>query len=259
MHKLAGRQREAIEAVARHFGAAWAPATDGSAGAVLTVGKRRIAVAVVKLPGCTPRLRLDRVVLAMARRLHDALRDSIPDGQTVMITITAPIRQAGKTAGDIVARLPASLQDRGSRLEMDAVLYGNRIRAGLLKGVAAHVPKAILLVHNPDDAADVAGSLLRLTQSLLAHSGAGGGGGRGAGVRHAKRRAAGRWLVLAPAAGKSQAATLRHILAQAGMAAAFAKVLLADARGRVEVLAETTSGWPAGAAGGGRAGPPSIP
>ena len=242
MHKLTGQQREAIEAVARHFGAAWAPATDGSAGAVLTVGKRRIAAAVAMLPGCTPRLRLDRVVLAMVRRLHDALRDSIPAGQTVLISITAPIRQAGKTAADIVAMLPESLQSRSSRLEMDAALYGNRIRASLLKGVAAHVPKAIVLVHNPDDATDVAGSLFRLARSLLAHSGAGGGRGSGAGVRYAKGRTAERWLVLVPEEGKSQVATLRHILAQAGMAAAFGKVLLAPVRGRVEILAETTSG-----------------
>jgi hypothetical protein len=259
MQKLTGRQREAIEAVARHFGATWAPATDRSAGAVLTVGKRRIAAAVATLPGCTPRLRLDRVVLATARRLRDALRGSIPAGQTVMITITAPIRQAGKTAADIVARLQESLQGRGSRLELDAALYGNRIRASLLKGVAAHVPKAIVLVHNPDDASDVAGSLFGLTRSLLAHSGPRGGRGRGAGMRHAKGRTAERWLVLAGDEGKSQVATLRHILAQAGMAAAFGKVLLAPARGRVEILTKTTSGWPAVAADGGPAGPPSIP
>jgi hypothetical protein len=96
---LRKQERAAIETVARHFSATWEQGEDPRDGYV-SIGGGRIAVEVATLEQriskqadlAWPRLRFDRVALGFVRRLRDALYEAVPDGKTMVLTITAPPR-----------------------------------------------------------------------------------------------------------------------------------------------------------------------
>ena len=105
MSGLGQRERAVLAAVARHFSATWEKG-DAPSGGYLKIAGKRIAVEVritkqriAERGGLTkPRLRFDRVALGFVRRLQAALSASVPDGRTLILTITAPIRVPSKTA-----------------------------------------------------------------------------------------------------------------------------------------------------------------
>jgi hypothetical protein len=112
----------------------------------------------------TPRLRFDKVALRFVAELQDALAESVPDGKTLVVTCTAPIRQASKTADEIVERLASRLTRRSAKLELRATINGNQIRVRLLKGRSKSVPTVAGFVHNPDADGDV---VIDETRALL--------------------------------------------------------------------------------------------
>src|SRR5215470_2216174 len=97
MSESTKQQRAAVEAVARNFSATWETGKSPP-DAWLTIAGRQIAVEVTTLKqrtadqGTMPRLRFDRVALGLVRRLQTALSDSVPNGKTLIVTITAPIK-----------------------------------------------------------------------------------------------------------------------------------------------------------------------
>lgn len=237
MSELTKAERAAIEFVARRFSSTGEGWSDEHARACLTVAGKRIAVEIASIGrkagalGGKPRLRFDRVVQEIASRLHSALEEIVPRGQTVMITITAPILQPGKTAAALAEGIRSALQRRCPRMQIDATLHGNRVRARLVKDLSERVPRSIVLVHNPDPAADIAETLFRITRALLEHVGAAGEPGK------PKGRTGDRWLVLALEGDPGHASTLRQIVSRLGIPHDFEKVLVVLAGGRVEVLA----------------------
>lgn len=236
MSQLTREERAGIEAVARHYSAQWEPWRRASPGACLTIGGTRIAAAVVAIapkkgvPRGVPRLRSDRVVLELARRLQSDLRELVPSRHIVMIAVTAPILQPTATAAAIVESVRRRLERRPARLELSQTLFGNGVRVSLMGGVAQRAPKAILFVHNPDPGADVPGLLFGLTRSLA--------GPRGEAPHKRKRKGGGgdRWLVLVPEGGCAPVAALRHVVSQLRIPAGFDRVLLVLSGGRVESL-----------------------
>lgn len=237
MSELTPRERAAIEAIARRFAAVHRNWDGRGPGAWLTVGRERIALEVVTIAGrkdtaaAKPRLRFDRVVQAVDRRLRAALEAVVPQGQTMMIAITAPIRQPGKTAAALAERLRDRLRRPAARVMIDATLYGNRIRAAQVKGLAPGAPKSIVFVHNPDADADVPGALFGATRQLLEHVGA------APTLRRAGRGSGGRWLALVTGKGLSDPTALQQIVSRLGIPASYREVLLVPADGRVETLA----------------------
>jgi hypothetical protein len=235
MSGLGKRERAAIEAVALHVSATWEEA-GGSPAAHLTVVGKRIAIEVTAIkpskaePGALakPRLRFDRVVLRLIGGLQAALSKVVPDGQAVILTVTAPIRLPGKTADALEAMIRDRLARRSGPAEIKDTIHGNQIRVRLVKGVSRRMSKVIGFVHNPDSDPDV---LMRLTQSLLQHIGA------AAGKRAPKKFTGDRWLVVANEDGLSHIETYRHVYSQLSIPTDFKKILMVLAGGRVETLA----------------------
>src|SRR5579872_5432292 len=99
MRDLKKQERSALEAVARRFGATWEQG-------FITVDGKRIAVEITTLKergtakanAAKPRLRFDKVVAWLMQRLQVTLANTVPDGTTVVLTVTASIRLASKTA-----------------------------------------------------------------------------------------------------------------------------------------------------------------
>jgi hypothetical protein len=223
-----------MAAVARHFSTTWAEG-GGAPAACLTVGGRRIAVEVAVIRrrapdpdgAARPRLRFDRVVLRLVGDLQAALSEAVPDGQALIVTVTAPIRLPGKTADALTSMIRDRLARRPARIEVADTICGNRVRIRLVTGAPAGTSKLIGFVHNPDTDPD---ALLDVTQSLLQHIGTAAG-------RPAPGKFAGdRWLVVANEDGLSHIETYRHVYAQLAVSTDFKKILMVLPGGRVEVL-----------------------
>jgi hypothetical protein len=231
MSKLGTREQAAILAVAKHLSATWEEG-GGSPDAHLKLAGKRIAVEVTTLPQSTggeakPRLRFDRVVLRLLGGLQAALGGLVPDGQALMLTVTAPIRLPGKTAAALESRIRDCLARRSAPVEIRDTIHGNRVRVRLVQSVPARASKVIGFVHNPETDAE---ALLDLTQSLLRQIGA-------AADKPAPTKFTGdRWLVIADEDGLPQIETYRQVLAQLSLPTGFKKILMVLAGGRVETL-----------------------
>ncbi|MBV9725086.1 MAG: hypothetical protein JO299_07915 [Gammaproteobacteria bacterium] len=97
----------------------------------------------------TPRLRLDRVALRLVESLRVALAGVVPEGRTVALTITAPIRQAAKTATAIEGQIRLRLRRRSLGRSAHSI-HENSVQIWVLKGGTALTSKLVGFVHNPD-------------------------------------------------------------------------------------------------------------
>ena len=133
MSGLGKRARAALEAVARQFSATWEKG-EAPPDAYLTIARKRIAVEVTTTKQriadrgalTIPRPRFDRVALRFVRRLQEALSASVPDGRTLILTITAPIRVPSKTAAALEDNIRDFLARRSAPREAKYMIHGNR-------------------------------------------------------------------------------------------------------------------------------------
>lgn len=227
-----------MEAVAKRFSAKWEELGDPP-GAYLKVNENRVAVDVATLkPHGTshgdapkPRLRFDKVVAWLIERLQATLGKTVPDGVTVLLTVTAPIRLPAKTAAALEEKVPAllgrSALHHGVR-DVKTTMHGNRVRIRALRHGSRRAPKMIGFVHHPDTDPLL---LFNMTGEMLQLASV-----------EAGRRAPGadleRWLVVISARGISCLAAYRYIYSQLLAAAGFKKVVMVFGDGSVGVLAE---------------------
>jgi hypothetical protein len=234
MSGVGKRERAALEAVARHFSATWEKG-EAPPDAYLTIAGKRIAVEVTTTKlriaergGLTkPRLRFDRVALGFVRRLQAALSASVPDGRTLIVTITAPIRVPSKTAAALEDNIRTYLARQSAHGEAKHTIHGNQIRVRLVKGGSRRTTKVIGFVHNPDSDPDV---LFDITLSLIERIGAKARTGAPA------RSADDRWLVLAGDDRFSYIEPYRHVCSQLSIPTGFKKILVVLADGRIETM-----------------------
>jgi len=230
---LKKQERAAIEAVARRFSATWEKGSDPPDAYITVAGKRvAIDITTIKRRGtgqgsdAGPRLRFDKVATRLIERLQATLGETLPDGMTVLLTITAPIRLPSKTAAALEDKIQTLLR-RGSpgRDEKDTI-HGNRVQIRLLKNESERAPRMIGFVHNSDSDPLL---LLNMTRDLLERISAEPG-------RRATTVAGDRWLVVISAEGISCLEAYRYIYSQLRMATDFKKILMVSSDGRVEVL-----------------------
>ncbi len=234
MNELRQQEQAAIEAVARHLSATWEKG-EGPPDAYVTIAGNRIAVEVTTVKQriaehadlTKPRLRFDRVALRLVRRLHDALHEAVPDGKTMVLTITAPIQMPSKTAAVLEDKIRTCLASR-SVLEANDTIHGNEIKVRLVENGARRASKVIGFVHNPESDPDV---LLDMTHSLIERV------GTAAGKPAPAQFSGDRWLVLANEEGPPHIETYRHVYSQLSIPNNFKKILMVFAGGRVETLA----------------------
>ena len=112
----------------------------------------------------TPRLRFDKVATRVIQRLRDAADEAVPDGTTVVVTITAPIRVPAKTAAALEDKIHTLVASNTPRRDVNAMVFGNRVRIRMIRHDSARAPKLIGFVHTADTAAL---SLLNRTHASL--------------------------------------------------------------------------------------------
>jgi hypothetical protein len=106
------------------------------------------------------RLRFDRVVHRLVDRLKSDLAKVVPKGQTLLFTVTAPIRVPGRTADTLECCARKAIEAG----EWRGNVHGNAVRMRCVAGVAARRPRVIGFVHNPESSAE---RILALAESRL--------------------------------------------------------------------------------------------
>jgi hypothetical protein len=233
MTDLNKQQQTAIETVARRFSATWEKGSDPPDAYLLVAGKR-VAIDITTLKWrdtltinvAKPRLRFDKVATRLIERLQATLGEIVPDGMTVLLTITAPIRLPSKTAAALEGKIHTVLRRESPSRDEKISIHGNRVEIRVLRDASERAPKMIGFVHNPDSDPLL---LLNMTRELHDVISARAG-------RRSMRHAGDRWLVVMSASGISWLGAYRYIYSQLRMAADFEKIVIVFGDGRVGIL-----------------------
>jgi hypothetical protein len=232
---LKQQERNAIEVVARRLSNTWKKRS-APVDAYVMVGGKRVALEIAALKlrvagenhTAKPGLRFDKVATRLIKGLRAALGESVPDGTTVLLTVTAPIRLPSKTATSLENKIQMLLGRRSPDRDEKDTIHGNRVQIRVLRDGSERAPKLIGFVHNSDSDPLL---LLNVTREFLELIGAKIG-------RRGTKLASDRWLVVTSAAGISWLEALRHIYSQLRMATAFKKILMVFGDGSVGMLTE---------------------
>jgi hypothetical protein len=169
MKNLSKQERRALEAVARQASATWED-TPGATASLRVAGKRvAVEIATLKRRGALPidtvppRLRFDRVATRLIDGLRAGLGTAAPEGMTLLVTVTAPIRLPAKTTAAIEDKIRRSLGRLPGCIE-SGTMHGNGVQIHLLRGASPTPPRLVGFVHNPDADPLV---LVAMTRELL--------------------------------------------------------------------------------------------
>lgn len=233
MRDMKRLERTAIDAIARMFAASWEKPSDSTHAFIVVAGKRvSVDITTLKPHGAgranaaKPRLRFDKVATRLVERLRSVLSETVPDGMTVLLTITAPIRLPSKTAASLEDKIQTLVERRSTGRDAKETIHGNRAQIRLLAGESARAPKMIGFVHNSDS--DPV-QLLNMTHEMLELFSAQGG-------RQPTKLPPDRWLVVISARGISCLEAYRYIYSQLRIATDFRKIFLVFNDGRVGLL-----------------------
>ncbi|MBV8052645.1 MAG: hypothetical protein JOZ80_15755 [Acidobacteriaceae bacterium] len=232
MANLRRQERSAIEVVAKRFLGKWEYVSDTQGVCLITAGKRvALSLAMLKARGAghtslKPRLRFDKVANRVLERLQDAVGETAPDGVTVLLTITAPIRLASKTVAALEDKLQALLGRVTKTANLKAVVHGNRVHIRLLRSASQSSSIMIGFVHNADSDPFL---LLNMASEMLDFACA-------QAAKPATRLAGERWLVVISPRTSSCLEAYRYIYSQLRMTMEFKKVLIVFGDGGVGTL-----------------------
>ena len=233
MRDLRKLERTAVEAVARRFSGTWEKSSDSS-DAYIMLGRKRVAVDITTLKrygtdqanSAKPRLRFDKVATRLIERLQATLGETVPDGVTVLLTITAPIRLPSKTAASLESKIQTLIGRGSPGRDAKEMIHGNRVQIRLLRHKSERAPKMIGFVHNSDsDPLLLLNATSELVELISVEAGKG-----------APRLAGNRWLVVTSARGISCLEAYRYIYSQLRIATGFKKILMVFSDGHVGML-----------------------
>jgi hypothetical protein len=235
MSDLNKQERTVIEAVAGQFSATWEKGSDPS-DVYITVAGKRVAVDIITIKrrgtgqgnAAKPRLRFDKVATSLIEHLQTTLGQTVPDGITVFLTITAPIRLPSKTAASLEDKIQTLLGWGSPGREVQDTIHGNRVQIRLLRDKSERAPKMIGFVHNSDSDPLL---LLDMTRELLELFSA-------KAAKRAPRLAGDRWLVVITAGKISCLGVYRSIYSQLRTATDYEKILMVFGDGSIGILTE---------------------
>jgi hypothetical protein len=97
------------------------------------------------------RLRFDKSFVRLVDGLKASLAEVVPDGQALIITVSAPIKRRARTAAALESLVRGGLP----KAEVRTTIEDNQIRLRRVTGVPARMPRVIGFVHNPESDAGV--------------------------------------------------------------------------------------------------------
>ena len=233
MGDLTKQERSAIEAIARRFSATWEERNDAH-DANITVAGKRVAVDITTLKrrgtvqgnAAKPHLRFDKVAMRLMDRLRVTLGKTVPDGMTVVLTITAPILLPLKTAASLEDKINTLLGRRSPRRDEKYTIHGNRVQIRLLRDESERAPKMIGFVHNSDSDPLLLSNMTRELLDVISAEA----------DSYGPKLAGERWLVVISAREISCLEAYRYIYSRLRIATDLNKILMVFGDGRVEML-----------------------
>jgi predicted phosphohydrolase len=109
-------------------------------------------------------LRFDKVVRRLTGDLKATLASVLPEGQSVVITVTAPIKYPAKTA----ETLENIVRDGLAHGELCKTIHGNKVRVRSVTHVATKMRKVLVFAHNTESDARL---ILNIAESRLLQRG----------------------------------------------------------------------------------------
>jgi predicted RNase H-like nuclease len=95
-------------------------------------------------------LRFDKVALRLIAGLQTTLRDAVPKGKTLLVTVSAPILVPANTGAALENQIRAWLAGGSKPAEFRATVNGNEIAVRIVSGTSKNSPGVLVFVHNPD-------------------------------------------------------------------------------------------------------------
>ena len=201
----------------------------------MTVGRRRVAldVAVIaeRRPGqkhvAKARLREDVVARRVLRDMEAALRDHVPDGKAIILTLGAPIKVPSQLVNSLTSVLLKYLKSGADEIEEKKTILGNRIRFRVLRDGSMWNTKVIAFVFSGDPEP---GILANAMHSMLDEISA------RANTPMPEGFSGERWLILANERWIADPKTYRWAFSRATSPRGFKRILMLFKGGRVEDL-----------------------
>lgn len=106
------------------------------------------------------KLRFDKVVRRLTGDLKATLAGVLPEGRSVVITVTAPIKHPAKTA----ETLENIVRDGLAHAELCKTIHGNQVRIRSITHLATNMPEVLAFVHNTESDARL---ILNIAESRL--------------------------------------------------------------------------------------------
>jgi len=97
-----------------------------------------------------PRLRSDTVARRVMSGLQQSLNDAIPDGVTIILTISAPVRVPAATVKAIDQRLRREFLSRSAEQDFRESVLGNDVHVRIVNQSRPGAPKLVASVCNPE-------------------------------------------------------------------------------------------------------------
>ncbi len=94
------------------------------------------------------RLRFDKVVLRVRTSLRAGMGTLMPDGATVVVTMTAPIREPAKTAAKLEEIIKSRYSPHTAQSNWAGRVSGSQVQIRLVTGCDKVGERIFLLVHN---------------------------------------------------------------------------------------------------------------
>ena len=95
-------------------------------------------------------LRFDKVVIRLLGDLSDFAERIVPKGETILLTITAPIKVPAKTEQEIERRIRHLLESGAPHRDRQATIFENKVRLRIFSALPTQHISLIGFVHDPD-------------------------------------------------------------------------------------------------------------
>ena len=114
--------------------------------------EKKIADEIAKANGLTVTklgLRFDKVVVRLLGNLRASVERAVPIGETVIVTITAPIKLPAKTAYELERLIKDFLKSSIRHQDRRVTIFHNEICLRVVVSSSKRAAKLIGFVHNP--------------------------------------------------------------------------------------------------------------
>jgi hypothetical protein len=165
-----------IRAITAHFGGAWSPGQNPP-DAYLAVDQETVAVEISTLTqhvtdergGTKSRLSEDMTALRLAEELNEELREAIPSGLVVVLTMRAPILEARRTKEELRKRIMMHVTNNAGReIDLDETILGNRIGITLGSHDGPDKKKVVAAVDNRKSDPHIASNARHILEERIA-------------------------------------------------------------------------------------------